>query len=261
MKFREAQALLHPETVQETSGSGANPKEALQELRGSGEAEKLPLPMEEQEGAAGSRWSRPETAAGEPVPFYDGGILPIGQVDKCYIVAQDSKGLYIVDQHAAHERILFDKLSAMADGIPSQQLLVHLVLGFDATEAELVEENRELFGSLGFALEPSGPQEFRLTEVPSDVPAGEAEDAIREILVGLREMHRVSAKEIRHQVLATTACRAAIKAGDELSFRQMQIVLEELAATDYPYTCPHGRPTILKFSSEELAKMFKRTGF
>ena len=192
---------------------------------------------------------------------YEGSILPIGQVDKCYIIAQDLKGLYIVDQHAAHERILFDKLSAMSEGIPSQQLLVHLVLGFDAAEAALIEENQELFQTLGFSLEPSGPKEFRLTEVPADIPVGQAEDVIREILVNLREMHRVTAKEIRKQVLATTACRAAIKAGDELNLRQMQIVLEELAATAYPYTCPHGRPTILKFSSDELAKMFKRTGF
>ena len=206
-----------------------------------------------------------ETERREPEPSerlsYEGDVQPIGQVDKCYIIAQDRKGLYIVDQHAAHERILFDKFSAMAEGIPSQQLLVHLVMDFDAGEAELIERNGELFRTLGFSLEPSGPREFRLTEVPADLPVGEAEDAIREILVNLCDMHRVTAREIRQQALATTACRAAIKAGDELNLRQMQIVLEELAATAYPYTCPHGRPTILKFSSDELAKMFKRTGF
>ena len=74
-------------------------------------------------------------------------------------------------------------------------------------------------------------------------------------------MHTVSAAEIRQHVLATTACRAAIKAGEVLNLKQMQILLEELMNTAFPYTCPHGRPTILKFSSEDLAKMFKRTGF
>jgi len=149
----------------------------------------------------------------------------------------------------------------MADGIPSQQLLVHLVLEFDAGEASLIEEHQELFRTLGFTMEPSGEREFRLTEIPADIPLGEAEDIIREILTDLQGQHRTTARDIRQACLAVTACRAAIKAGEELNLRQMQIILDELAHTDYPYTCPHGRPTILKFSSDELAKMFKRTGF
>ena len=192
---------------------------------------------------------------------YDGSVVPIGQVDLTYIIAQDAKGLYIVDQHAAHERILFDKFSAMAGDIPSQQLLVHQILSFDRKEAELVASHQELFASLGFHMEMSGNQEFRLIEVPADVPVSEAEDIIREILTNLMDMHETTAKEIRQACLATTACRAAIKAGEELSFRQMQIILDALAHTAFPYTCPHGRPTVLKFSSEELVKMFKRTGF
>lgn len=192
---------------------------------------------------------------------YDGSVVPIGQVDLTYIIAQDAKGLYIVDQHAAHERILFDKFSAMAGDIPSQQLLVHQILSFDRKEAELVASHQELFASLGFHMEMSGNQEFRLIEVPADVPVSEAEDIIREILTNLMDMYETTAKEIRQACLATTACRAAIKAGEELSFRQMQIILDALAHTAFPYTCPHGRPTVLKFSSEELAKMFKRTGF
>lgn len=192
---------------------------------------------------------------------YEGTVVPIGQVDLTYIIAQDAKGLYIVDQHAAHERILFDKFSAMAGDIPSQQLLVHQILSFDQKESDLVEAHQGLFASLGFHMEMSGEREFRLMEVPADVPVSEAEDIIREILTDLMDMHETTAKEIRQACLATTACRAAIKAGEELSFRQMQIILDALAHTAFPYTCPHGRPTILKFSSEELAKMFKRTGF
>ena len=100
-----------------------------------------------------------------------------------------------------------------------------------------------------------------MTEVPADIPVGEAEEIIREILTDLNDMHQPTAAELRHACLATTACKAAIKAGFPLSFHQMEIILEELNASDMPYTCPHGRPTILKFSSDELAKMFKRTGF
>ena len=190
-----------------------------------------------------------------------GRMIPIGQVDLTYIIAQDLKGLYIIDQHAAHERIRFDKLSAMADGIPSQQLLVHQLLTFDRKEAAMVEENKELFAKLGFHMEAAGDFDYRLMEVPADVPVNEAEDIIREILTDLGNMHETTAKEIRQACLATTACRAAIKAGEELNMRQMEILLDELSTTAFPYTCPHGRPTILKFSSEDLAKMFKRTGF
>ncbi|MDY3916601.1 MAG: DNA mismatch repair endonuclease MutL [Selenomonadaceae bacterium] len=191
----------------------------------------------------------------------EGNIFPIGQVDLTYIIAQDAKGLYIVDQHAAHERILFDRFSALAGDIPAQQLLVHLVLSFDGKESELIAAHQDLFRQLGFDMEPSGDDEFRLREIPADIPVSEAEDCVREILTNLMESHATTAQEIRQACLATTACRAAIKAGEELSRQQMQIILEELAHTPFPFTCPHGRPTILKFSSEDLAKMFKRTGF
>ena len=110
-------------------------------------------------------------------------------------------------------------------------------------------------------MELSGDNEFRLIEIPADVPNSDAENLIREIITNLNDNHETSSDEIRKSVLAITACRAAIKAGMQLSSEHMKILLDELAATKYPYTCPHGRPTILKFSSNELASMFKRTGF
>ena len=189
------------------------------------------------------------------------GMIAIGQVDYTYIIAQDEDSLYIVDQHAAHERVLFDRFSAQAEHIPSQQLLVHLILDFTTHESQIIEENLELLAGLGFGLEPSGPNQFRLMEVPADVPSSQAEEFIREVLASMEELHRPTAAELRQAVLATTACKAAIKAGFKLNYRQMEILLQELNDTAMPYTCPHGRPTIIKFSSDELAKMFKRTGF
>jgi DNA mismatch repair protein MutL len=226
--FSEAQAILHKEIV--------------------------PLPNEATR--ANDMMGACESSS---LPIYEGTLMPIGQVADCYIVAHDAKGLYIVDQHAAHERILYDRFAGMADAIPSQQLLVHDFLDFDKKETKLIEENQLLFKSLGFDMESSGPQQFRLKEVPADIPVSEASLIICEILESLQNMHNLTAKEIRHACLATTACRAAIKAGDTLNIRQMQIILDELANTSLPYTCPHGRPTILKFSTDELAKMFKRT--
>ena len=191
----------------------------------------------------------------------EGNLLPIGQVDLTYIIAQSAQSLYIVDQHAAHERILFDRFSAQADGIPSQQMLVHAILSFDAREAQYIDENAELFDRLGFHLESAGERTYRLTEVPADIPTDEAEDIIREILISLGDLHAATHANLRQAGIATMACRAAIKAGEELNVRQMEILLEELRATPFPFTCPHGRPTILRFGTYDLAKMFKRTGF
>ena len=204
--------------------------------------------------------SAPVQAQGGDIEM-EGKLLPIGQVDLTYIIAQSAQALYIVDQHAAHERILFDRFTAQADGIPSQQMLVHAILSFDAREAQYIEENAELFDRLGFHLEPAGEREYRLTEAPADIPLDEAEAVIREILISLGDLHAATPAHLRQAGIATMACRAAIKAGEELSIRQMEILLDELHATPFPFTCPHGRPTILKFDTTDLAKMFKRTGF
>lgn len=189
-------------------------------------------------------------------------LEPIGQVAKCYIVAQGGNDLYIVDQHAAHERILFDRLSGYAEKIPAQGLLIHQVLKFDERESELIEKNLSVFADLGFTMEPSGANEFRLVEVPLDATDTDAEDLLRgiiaEIFAGVNDSDDI-AKKIRRAVLATTACKAAIKAGQELNLRQMQILLNDLSRTPHPHTCPHGRPTIIKFTRGDLAKMFKRT--
>ena len=196
-------------------------------------------------------------------------LQPIGQVNLCYIVAQSDSDLYIIDQHAAHERILFDRLCSYADKIPAQGLLIHRVLKFDEQETLLIEKNLELFKNLGFTLEPSGVNEFRIVEVPVDAADTDPEIMLREIISSLPEFDTDSeidddrradiARNIRQLVLATTACKAAIKAGQELNIQQMKVLLNDLSKTPNPHTCPHGRPTIIKFSDKDLAKMFHRT--
>ena len=192
-------------------------------------------------------------------------LQPLGQIALCYIVARGGDSLYIVDQHAAHERILFDRLSAYAENIPAQGLLIHRVLKFDAREAAFIEKNLELFRNLGLTMELSGENEFRLVEVPVDASEADPEIIVREILASLPEIDDAAfdstdlAAHVRKNFLAVTACRAAIKAGQELNLRQMEILLENLSRTAHPHTCPHGRPTIIKFTSGDLAKMFKRT--
>ncbi|AME04045.1 DNA mismatch repair endonuclease MutL [Selenomonas sp. oral taxon 136] len=244
----------HPQTVHEAvQWAGARvdlrtAQDAVQEARAQERAAFSDVP------------SAPRAAQGDDISMEE-RMLPIGQVDLTYIIAQSTATLYIIDQHAAHERILFDRFSAQTDGIPSQQMLVHAILSFDAHEAQYIEENAELFDRLGFHLEAAGERTYRLTETPTDVPTEEAEGIICEILASLGDLHAATPANLREAGIATMACRAAIKAGEELSIRQMEILLEELRATPFPFTCPHGRPTILKFGTHDLAKMFKRTGF
>ena len=244
----------HPQTVHEAvQWAGARvdlrtAQDAVQEARAQERAAFSDVP------------SAPRAAQGDDISMEE-RMLPIGQVDLTYIIAQSTATLYIIDQHAAHERILFDRFSAQTDGIPSQQMLVHAILSFDAHEAQYIEENAELFARLGFHLEAAGERTYRLTETPADVPTEEAEGIIREILASLGDLHTATPANLREAGIATMACRAAIKAGEELSIRQMEILLAELRATPFPFTCPHGRPTILKFGTHDLAKMFKRTGF
>ena len=248
MQWREAAARM--DVPKPAEPESANVPETVPELVSVPVPEMMPVPE-----------AVPETMPVENDREQSCRMVPIGQVDNTYIIAQDADGLYIVDQHAAHERILFDRFSARAGEIPVQQLLVHLMLDFSSHEAEIIEDNLAMLKELGFGMEPSGPKQFRLTEVPADVPSGEAEDFIREILASLEELHKPSAAELRQAAIATASCKAAIKAGFKLNFRQMEILLAELNDTAMPYTCPHGRPTIIKFSTDELAKMFKRTGF
>ena len=248
MQWREAAARM--DVPKPAEPESENVPETVPELVSVPVPEMMPVPE-----------AVPETMPVENDREQSCRMVPIGQVDNTYIIAQDADGLYIVDQHAAHERILFDRFSARAGEIPVQQLLVHLMLDFSSHEAEIIEDNLAMLKELGFGMEPSGPKQFRLTEVPADVPSGEAEDFIREILASLEELHKPSAAELRQAAIATASCKAAIKAGFKLNFRQMEILLAELNDTAMPYTCPHGRPTIIRFSTDELAKMFKRTGF
>ncbi|MBP1764582.1 MAG: mutL [Firmicutes bacterium] len=186
-------------------------------------------------------------------------LYPLGQIAACYIVAQGIDGLYLIDQHAAHERILYDRFSRHSDSIPSQQLLIPLYLEFDQQEIDLVLQYQETFRELGFLLDSVGPLTLRLLEIPIDLPTAEAEAVVRDTLSFIQNTTQPTAQGLRHACLQTSACRAAIKAGDTLNMRQIQALMDELCAANLPYTCPHGRPAVVRFTEADLAKLFKRT--
>lgn len=188
-------------------------------------------------------------------------IWPIGQVDKTFIIAQSEDALYLIDQHAAHERILYDKLVAARNNIPAQQLLIPLYVDMDADDMALILEHRDEFMSLGVEADAAGEEILRISSLPTDIKAEDAEDFIWEISKMLREMRTVSASDLRQEMLHMTACKAAIKAGQLLNMRQMRQLIVDLCNTTHPFTCPHGRPCMIQIDSDKLYKMFKRTGF
>lgn len=186
-------------------------------------------------------------------------IWPIGQVDKTFIIAQSEDTLYLIDQHAAHERILYDKFVNAHNNIPAQTMLIPLYIDVTAHDTEIIEKHREDFSRLGVDIEPAGETLLRVSSLPADIKADGAEDFIREITKMLSEMKNISPSDLRQNMLHMMACKAAIKAGEVLNMRQMRQLIIDLCNTEHPFTCPHGRPCMIEISSAELYKMFKRT--
>lgn len=188
-------------------------------------------------------------------------IWPIGQVDRTFIIAQSEDTLYLIDQHAAHERILYDKLVAARENIPAQQLLMPLYIDMDEDQIVLIEKYHDEFMRLGVDASAGGEATLRISSLPADIKAEDAEDFILEIGRRLKEMRYVSHSDLRQELLHMTACKAAIKAGQLLNMRQMRQLIVDLCNTEHPFTCPHGRPCMIEIDSDQLYKMFKRTGF
>lgn len=186
-------------------------------------------------------------------------IWPIGQVDKTFIIAQSEDTLYLIDQHAAHERILYDKFVNAHNNIPAQTMLMPLYIDVTAHDTEIIEKHREDFSRLGVDIEPAGEALLRVSSLPADIKADGAEDFICEITKMLSEMKNISPSDLRQNMLHMMACKAAIKAGEVLNMRQMRQLIIDLCNTEHPFTCPHGRPCMIEISSAELYKMFKRT--
>ncbi|WP_432642438.1 DNA mismatch repair endonuclease MutL [Acidaminococcus sp.] len=186
-------------------------------------------------------------------------IWPLGQVDKTFIIAQSETALYLIDQHAAHERIMYDKFVRQQQEIPSQQLLLPLFLNVTKPDVDAIEEYRDEFLKLGVDAEPAGESTLRVSALPADVANGQAEGFIEDILKLLSENKKIRTSDLRESVLHYAACHSAIRAGEVLNIRQMRQVILELLNTEHPFTCPHGRPCMIQLNSDELFHMFKRT--
>lgn len=186
-------------------------------------------------------------------------FIPLGAVADCYIVAKKGEDLYIIDQHAAHERVRYDKFCKRTESMPSQQLLTAEFVEADSSDMQLFSEKEEVFRDLGYIYTEAGPTTLRMEAIPADLPTSHIADSLQEICHILHESPQTDKATLRHSSLAYLSCHGAVKAGDTLNIREMKELLEALFHTETPYVCPHGRPIIVRFTPDELAKLFKRT--
>ena len=203
-----------------------------------------------------------ESVKEHSVIHFDGDedvFIPLGAVADCYIVAKKGEDLYIIDQHAAHERVRYDKFCKRTESMPSQQLLTAEFVEADSSDMQLFSEKEEVFRDLGYIYTEAGPTTLRMEAIPADLPTSQIADSLQEICHILHESPQTDKATLRHSSLAYLSCHGAVKAGDTLNIREMKELLEALFHTETPYVCPHGRPIIVRFTPGELAKLFKRT--
>ena len=185
-------------------------------------------------------------------------LTALCQFRQCYILASDGDCLYIVDQHAAHERILFDLLSSQQSPSHFQTLLIPDVLDLDPLEVQAAESFAAELAGLGFIFDWVGPTSVRLSELPTHIPPSEARSLFRQILSAAQSYKVPDIEALRKLWIETAACHMAVRFGQNLNQQQMQGLLDDLLKTPRPYSCPHGRPTLIRFSEQDLAKLFKR---
>lgn len=185
-------------------------------------------------------------------------VIPLGQVSDCFILCQHGKDLLIIDQHAAHERVRYDHLAERAEGIPVQEILIPYLIHVDIGDVDLLADHKGDIERLGITFEQAGPDVIRITGAPEDLSAAEMERVVGDIVKAYHEKDVPSPETMRHRMMAYAACRGAIKRGDPLNIRQMKELIHDLFHTSRPFVCPHGRPTIVKFTPGELGRLFKR---
>ena len=180
----------------------------------------------------------------------------VGEVLDTYIIAELGEEMLLIDKHAAHERMIFDRLKAQERSIMSQTLLAPVIIKPTALDAEMIEQNSTLFDKLGFEIEPFGASEYAVRALPDDIDPPEAAGTIEEICSKLRE-NSLSPEGARDEILHTVACKAAIKAGRKHDVRELERIAAAVIAGEVKY-CPHGRPVSASLTKKQLDKFFSR---
>jgi DNA mismatch repair protein MutL len=188
-------------------------------------------------------------------------LKPLGQIRNSFILAVNEDGLWIVDQHVAHERVLFERVlkQRAAQHVESQRLLMPIVLELSPAQQAVFAEISDELAHNGFEAEPFGARSVAVKVAPAGVEASAVEHMLHEILDQISsEEQSLNLEKIRSRIAASIACHAAIKVNMQLEQNKMEWLLAELAKTDHPMSCPHGRPVVLRYSVKDIQKAFKR---
>jgi DNA mismatch repair protein MutL len=188
-------------------------------------------------------------------------IRPLGQLEESFIIATDDEGLLLIDQHVAHERVLFDKYRALESErrVESQQLLVPETFELTPAQAAVFDQLAPELEVYGFELMRLSGRTVAIRSVPADLPAGEARNMLAELLETVDAEKKSSAREtLRDEIAASLACHAAIKVNMSLTPEKMRWLIDRLLQTSSPTTCPHGRPVILRLGMRDILKGFHR---
>ena len=188
-------------------------------------------------------------------------IKIIGQVFSTYWILQYEDKMYLIDQHAAHEKVLYERfMKEIQEKEPMTQLLQPpVILTLSMTQQQAVEENQDIFEQLGYQIEPFGGREYAVSGVPAHLPTVGSQELLLEVVDSLtEEQGRKRAPEVLLEKVASMSCKAAVKGNNKLPMEQMVELLKELMTLENPYHCPHGRPTMISMTKTELEKRFKR---
>jgi len=185
----------------------------------------------------------------------------IGVLNKLYVLMENAGGLVLVDQHAAHERILFEELRRRMEeqGVPSQKLLLTQTFELPPRDADWIEQNMSILQKMGIGIEDFGPNTFKIDSLPGFLNVTDGAQFIRKVIDDLKSASdRTSPMRLGEEMIAKTVCRHAVKANDPLRYLEVEKLIQDLLECDLPYCCPHGRPTMIQISNAELEKKFGR---
>ncbi|MFL6506204.1 MAG: DNA mismatch repair endonuclease MutL [Candidatus Udaeobacter sp.] len=185
----------------------------------------------------------------------------IGVLSKLYVLMENSNGLVLVDQHAAHERVLFEELRRRMEeqGVPMQKLLLPQIFDVPPRDADWIEQNLPVLQRMGIGIESFGPDTFKIDSLPSFLDVSDAAQFMRKVIDDLKSAsNNASAMRLGEEMIAKTVCRHAVKANDPLRYPEVEKLIRDLLDCDLPYCCPHGRPTMIQISLSELEKKFGR---
>jgi len=185
----------------------------------------------------------------------------IGVLNKLYVLMENADGLVLVDQHAAHERILFEELRRRMEeqGVPSQKLLLSQIFDLPPHDADWVERNMPILQKMGIGIESFGPNTFKIDSLPVFLNASDPAQFMRKVIDDLKSASSSSSEmRLGEDMIAKTVCRHAVKANDPLRYPEVEKLIRDLLDCDLPYCCPHGRPTMIQISLAELEKKFGR---